>query len=217
MLQFTNYKKSYHQNLVLTIDHLELNTAIYHLKGENGSGKSTLLETIAGIIPFEGDISVNGDDSIKRNPIAFRRIINFAEAEPSFPEFLSGLDLINLFVKGKKAPTGQAEQLIEKINIGDFMDHPIANYSSGMIKKLSLVLAFIGNPKWILLDEPLNTLDRTSRELLFRLIRQYHTQFNTGFLISSHQDLDEAMMTTHRTISIDDHHLIIHAHEPKGL
>ncbi len=68
-----------------------------------------------------------------------------------------------------------------------FLSQPIGNYSSGMIKKLSLLLAFIGKPALILLDEPLATLDEESIQILPDLISAYHKEFKTSFIFSSHQ------------------------------
>ena len=61
-----------------------------------------------------------------------------------------------------------------------------------MLKKLSLVLAFLGRPKLILLDEPLITIDTESLKILYNWIRQQHTENGVSFLLSSHQALDEA-------------------------
>ena len=56
-----------------------------------------------------------------------------------------------------------------------------------MLKKLSLVLAFTGTPKVILLDEPLITLDVQTVPLINNLVEEFHTQFGITFIISSHQ------------------------------
>jgi ABC-2 type transport system ATP-binding protein len=69
------------------------------------------------------------------------------------------------------------------------IDKPIGTYSSGMLKKLSLVLAFLGNPKLILLDEPLITIDAESLKILYSWIREEHNK-GVSFMLSSHQALD---------------------------
>ena len=65
----------------------------------------------------------------------------------------------------------------------------MSSYSSGMLKKLSLVLAFIGNPVLILLDEPFITLDMDAVRGLQQLIEQKQAA-GVSFCISSHQDLE---------------------------
>src|SRR5262249_31784768 len=67
------------------------------------------------------------------------------------------------------------------------LDQPTSTYSSGMLKRLSLLLAFIGPVPLILLDEPLATLDVEATDALPDLIREYRREYCTGFIFSSHQ------------------------------
>ncbi|EHQ30875.1 ABC transporter ATP-binding protein [Mucilaginibacter paludis] len=190
MLQFVNFKKSYGNYPALQVPDLEIKDGIYWIKGVNGSGKSTLLKSIAGILAFNGDILLNGDISIKKQPVAFRKLVNFAEAEPLFPEFLTGGEMIRLFADAKDASPGQEREYIESMGIQTYMDRPIGTYSSGMLKKLSLVLAFLGKPKLILLDEPLITIDTAALKILYSWMADGYRKAGTTFLLTSHQALD---------------------------
>lgn len=191
MLHFVEFQKFYGNFPALTIPDLTINPGIYWIKGVNGSGKSTLLKSIAGILAFDGDVVLNDTISIKKQPVAYRKLVNFAEAEPLFPEFLTGMEMVKLFASAKEAPAGQEHQFIDSMKMQSYIDRPIGTYSSGMLKKLSLVLAFLGKPKLILLDEPLITIDTESLKILYRWIRQQHTENGVSFLLSSHQALDE--------------------------
>lgn len=190
MLQFTEFQKSYGSFTVLRIDTLSIKPGIFWIKGVNGSGKSTLLKAIAGIISFDGDIVLDQNISLKKQPIAYRRLVNFAEAEPIFPEFLTGMEMIKLFISAKDAPVGQDKYFIESMKMNDYINEPLGTYSSGMLKKLSIILAFMGNPKIILLDEPLITLDIESLKILYKWIDEKHRQEKVSFFLSSHQPLE---------------------------
>lgn len=192
MLHFVEFQKFYGNFPALIIPDLTINPGIYWIKGVDGSGKSTLLKSIAGIMAFDGDIVLNDNISIKKQPVAYRKLVNFAEAEPLFPEFLTGMEMVKLFASAKEAPAGQEQQFIDSMLMQSYIARPIGTYSSGMLKKLSLVLAFLGNPKLILLDEPLITIDTESLKILYSWIRQQHTENGVSFLLSSHQALDEA-------------------------
>jgi ABC-2 type transport system ATP-binding protein len=174
MLQFQNFKKSYGAYPALKIPDLKLDAGIYWIKGVNGSGKSTLLKSIAGILAFDGDILLNDNISIKKNAVAYRKLVNFSEAEALFPEFVTGTELIDLFLSAKDGPKGQELGLIESMKMHGYVDRPVGTYSSGMLKKLSLLLAFLGQPKLILLDEPLITIDTASLEILYTWIADKH-------------------------------------------
>jgi ABC-2 type transport system ATP-binding protein len=91
MLQFIKFKKLYGGFPALKVDELSIDPGIYWIKGVNGSGKSTLLKSIAGILSFEGDILLNNSISIKKQPVAYRKLVNFAEAQPILPVFLTGM------------------------------------------------------------------------------------------------------------------------------
>lgn len=190
MLHFEKFRKSYHGRQIISIPNLNLDSGIYWLKGSNGSGKSTLLKAIAGLLSFEGEISLNSQISLKKQSVSYRKLVNFAEAEPIFPPFLRGKEMIELFINAKGGNSVQVEQYLESMQMQHYMDQSIETYSSGMLKKLSLVLAFIGKPDLILLDEPLITIDEDSLQVLYRWILEKHQQDGTSFLLASHQELE---------------------------
>jgi ABC-2 type transport system ATP-binding protein len=185
MLRVNNFEKKYNDELILKINSLELDHGIYWIKGENGSGKSTLFKSIAGLIPFQGIIQFNELDLLK-DDVAFRMIVNFAEAEPTYPGFLTAKDLIRFIGKAKRATEENMKTITAHFGVDGFQDKACETFSSGMLKKLSLTLAFLGDPKLIILDEPLITLDEQTREKLSNLVLQYYASGVT-FLMSSHQ------------------------------
>jgi ABC-2 type transport system ATP-binding protein len=189
MLQITNFSKTYQGRAVLRIDAFAFAPGTYWIQGANGSGKSTLLKAIAGVLPFEGDIRLAGQLSVKQQAVAYRRRVNFAEAEPVFPEFLTGRELVHLFRTAKNGPLNQEDYYLESLQMTAYLHEPVGTYSSGMLKKLSLVLAFLGQPTCIVLDEPLTTLDAEAIPVLCAWIARQQTQQGTSFLLSSHQAL----------------------------
>lgn len=203
MLRFTNFQKHYGAFAALTIPEFGIERGLYWLKGVNGSGKSTLLKSIAGILSFDGDILLNDNISLKLDAVKYRKMVSFAEAEPLFPEFLTGRELINLFAKARDAKAGQEQQYIESMQMQSYVDRPIGSYSSGMNKKLSLLLAFMGNPSLILLDEPLITIDTASLQILYSWINERREQEGTGFILSSHQTLDDGALPNAGELLID--------------
>lgn len=205
MLQFDRVYKTYNQQPVLDISHLKLERNIYWLKGINGSGKTTLLGMLAGLIPFQGDVQLNGIN-IHHDPVSYRSLVNFAEAEPLYPDFITGHELVCFYQEIRKAAVVQIDMLINLFKMHHFLKSPIGTYSSGMVKKLSLLLAFIGKPSLLLLDEPLATLDEGSVHILPELINAYHKEFKTGIIFSSHQAINTFSLTTNQ-ILINDHSL----------
>jgi len=209
MIQFQTFKKQYGDNLVLDIPSFEIPRGIYWLKGINGSGKSTLLRSLAGLIPFDGQILIEGVD-IKKKKQEHRKMLNYGEAAPLFPTFLTGMELINFYASTKKGSRQTCLEMCQQLNLAnDALMKQIGAYSSGMLKKLSLALAFVGQPKWMLLDEPLITLDVAAIQVVLQLIDHYHQQ-GVGMIVTSHQDMDfennhlpiKILTTVNKTISL---------------
>ena len=187
MLRFTGYNKNYNGNLVIRVPDIELEQGIYWLKGENGSGKTTLIKSVAGLIPFNGTISVAGKD-ISKDRMAYRRLVNYAEAEPVYPVFLTGNDMVRFYLKAKGGREKETKEMMDALGVSGYANNKTGTYSSGMTKKLSLVLGFIGAPQLILLDEPLITLDHRSVLLLQELIEAARDS-GISFIITSHQEI----------------------------
>ena len=186
MIQVTNLQKSYGGHLVLQVPSLFLEKGIHWFKGANGSGKTTFFRTLAGMLPFEGEIKL-GEFDIRTNAIEYRLDINYGEAEPDYPEFLTANDLIHFVAKAKQASPNQVDELIDLLGIEPFLYQPTGTYSSGMLKNTSLIIAFLGRPKVIILDEPLITIDDATVQKVYELVQKKHTEGVT-FLLSSHQD-----------------------------
>jgi ABC-2 type transport system ATP-binding protein len=207
MLSFQHVKKSYSDQLVLDVPLLKLDNGIYWLKGHNGSGKTTLLRMIAGLIPFKGDVLYDLL-SLKKNPVSYRRKIGWSEAEPLFPEFITGEELIGLYAGVRRVEPKEIERLLDLFRMNDYVQNAVRTYSSGMQKKLAIVLALIGDPSLVLLDEPLITLDAESSEKLIVLINDWHSVRGTNFLLSSHVEPDPQMTRGHRLLKVDNHTVV---------
>jgi len=189
MLQLTNIKKAYGSRIILDIPQLAIPDGAYWIKGNNGSGKTTLMKIIGGINPFEGHVVLDKIDLVKK-PMAYRQQVSFAEAEPAFPGYVTGWDLIRFVQHARKEKDERIDALVDYFNVRSFLDYTIGTYSSGMTKKVSLLLAFIENTKLILLDEPLITLEDIFLPLLFSLMKERQAQ-GTSFLLSTHQPFRE--------------------------
>ncbi len=202
MLQLTHLKKAYGSRVILDIPNLILPDGAHWIKGNNGSGKTTLMKIIAGINPFEGNVALHGIDLIQK-PIEYRQLVSFAEAEPLFPGFLTGWDLIRFVQETRNEKDHAIDALVEYFGILSFLPYAVCTYSSGMVKKLSLLLSFIGLAKLVLLDEPLITLEDSFLPKLFSLIKERQSQ-GVSFLLSSHQPFQESQFTPTSKIMIEN-------------
>ncbi|KAA6434051.1 ATP-binding cassette domain-containing protein [Dyadobacter flavalbus] len=206
ILKIRDLQQKYGALEILNIPSWEIEKGIYWIQGENGAGKSTLFRTLSGMLPYTGSIVLDGKFDLRKNPVEYRLRLNLGEAEPLYPSFLTPADLIAFVAESKKSPESQAEMLIEAFGI-NYLSNPFGSCSSGMVKKVSLLLAFLGNPSVIILDEPLITIDREARASLFGLIKAYYLK-NVTFLLSSHQPFEHEGLPVSQSFALKNKTLV---------
>ena len=147
------------------------------LVGHNGSGKSTLLKTIAGVLtPDEGEVLVQG------------RISPMIELGAGFDPELSGRD--NIFLNGallgfsRRQMEGKFDRIVAFSELGDFIDMPIKNYSSGMYARLGFAIAQDVEPDILIVDEVLAVGDERFQEKCKARIRDFRSAGITFCFVS---------------------------------
>lgn len=205
-LALTDITKRYGSHTILAFDEWKIEAGIYWLKAGNGTGKTTLFRIISGQTPFDGAVILDGIN-LKKNPSEFRSKISYAEAEPQYPLFVTGKELINFYKDVRTANQDDVKELIDLFEMAPFLDQKIGGYSSGMLKKLSLICAFIGEVRLYILDEPLITIDVASAEKLYQLILEKSKQ-GKSFLLSSHQEIAHNKLTIDAVFAIENKKII---------
>lgn len=206
VLEIRDLQQKYGPLEILNIPFWKIEKGIYWIQGENGAGKSTLFRTLSGMLPHAGSIVLDNTYDLKKDPVDYRLRLNLGEAEPLYPSFLTPADLIAFVAEAKKSPEGQTKMLIKTLGI-HYLSNPFGSCSSGMVKKVSLALAFLGNPSVIILDEPLITIDQEARASLFELIKTYHRKGVT-FLLSSHQPFQQEGLTVSQSFALKNKTLV---------
>jgi ABC-2 type transport system ATP-binding protein len=179
---------------------------IIHLKGINGSGKTTFSKIVAGIVPYKGTITLHGKYDPQKTKVKYRKLVNYSEPEAIYPDYLSAYDLLTFVGKAKGASHNDIMSIAEQFGIIEYLYDHTGSYSSGMIKRLSLTLAFLGNPSLIILDEPLNALDSVAIDIVKHMVETSHEK-GINFILVSHQELakvgipiTESFVVEHHTI-----------------
>jgi len=136
---------------------------IFGLLGPNGAGKTTTLRMIATLIrPDEGDVWVDGSSVIEA-PWDVRAKIGFLTSELKLEDFFTPNYMYDFFAALHDVPENirdvRKKMLFEKFGIDKFAEVKIANLSTGMKQKLSLVVSIVHDPDIIIFDEPTNGLD----------------------------------------------------------
>lgn len=144
------------------------------LIGINGAGKTTLLKMLVGVAhPTSGTITINGRNA--SDPYA-RRNLGYMPENPQFYNDISAITLLThvagLFGLTHTHARSETDRLLSLVDLAAAARAPIRTYSKGMRQRLGFAQALIGNPKLILLDEPLDGLDPLGRQTLKQHIQQ---------------------------------------------
>ncbi len=163
---------------------------IYGFVGENGSGKTTVIRLITGLIfPQNGRFELFGVPHDSKEIQTARRKIGAIVESPSIYPNMSAYDNLKMqcMILGIPADEKIAETL-QEVGLGEMVKEKkhAGNFSLGMRQRLGIAMCLLGDPEFLILDEPLNGLDPAGiveiRELILRLNREK----NITFLISSH-------------------------------
>lgn len=162
---------------------------IFGLLGPNGAGKTTTLRMLATLIrPENGDAIVDGA-SIITEPEKVRGKIGFLTSELRLEDFFTPSYMFDFFADIHSIPEKEKEvrkkDLFEKFGVGDFAEVKIANLSTGMKQKVSLMISVIHNPNIIIFDEPTNGLDVITAKTVTDFLLEMKAQGKT-ILLSTH-------------------------------
>ena len=177
MLDIQHLTKTYGEKKA--VDDLTLHIApgeIYGFIGHNGAGKTTTLKAAVGILQFDsGEITVGGR-SIKTDPLGCKRQLAYIPDNPDLYDYMTGIKYLSFIadVFGVNAATRQARirEYAELFELTGDLAQPIAAYSHGMKQKLSIITAWLHDPKLIIMDEPFVGLDPKASHLLKTMMRQ---------------------------------------------
>jgi len=160
---------------------------IVGLVGANGAGKTTTLRAITGILrPTRGTIHVGGFD-IEREPVAAKRQFAYVPDTIHPYDLLTVTEHLHFIALAYRVANAEAKYaaLLEELELADKKDEIASSLSRGMLQKLSLVCAFLREPRVIILDEPLTGLDPRGIRNIKQSIRR-RAAAGTAFLLSSH-------------------------------
>ncbi len=185
MIKIENLTKKFNKKTVLKDISINFENFTYALLGENGAGKTTLIRCITGLYSnYTGNISVVSSD---------KQIGYLPQTFGAFKE-LTVKEMMQFFAnqKGLKAKnvSDEIENLVNLVNLSDKIDTKSSKLSGGMLKRLGIAQALLGNPETIILDEPTSGLDPEERLRFKNIIEKIKE--NKTIILSTHivEDVD---------------------------
>ena len=180
------------QKVKVAVDHLSFTARrgeIFGLLGPNGAGKTTTLRMLATLIkPDEGDALVDGA-SIVKEPERVRERIGFLTSELKLEDFFTPNYLYDFFSDLHQVPDevrkARKTELFSRFGIDQFAEVKVADLSTGMKQKVSLVISIVHDPDIIIFDEPTNGLDVITAKVVTDFLQELRAQGKT-ILVSTH-------------------------------
>jgi ABC-2 type transport system ATP-binding protein len=197
------------------------------LIGPNGSGKSSLMRACAGVQGIDtGEIEIDGV-SLQRDPLAARALFGYSVEPERLPPALRGRQCMELVARTRGLPANAldaAHALALALGLSPWLEREVETYSLGTRQKLAVVLALLGEPPLLLLDEVLNGLDPLAAFALKQELRQ-RADRGAAVLLATHglevaeRFLDRAVLLLDGRIAADWDRAALDAwrHEGGGL
>ena len=192
-IKVENVSKDFAQERVLRSVTRKFESGLIHgIVGNNGSGKTVLMKCICGfLVPTEGKITVNGQ--IVGKDVDFPGNTGLIIETPGFLPNVSGVKNLEILASlNKKIGLSEIAEAIRTVGLDPKLNKPVGKYSLGMRQRLGIAQAIMEDPKLLILDEPLNGLDKHGVAEMRTLIKSLKAKGKTILLASHNQaDIDE--------------------------
>ena len=192
-IKVENVSKDFAQERVLRSVTRKFESGLIHgIVGNNGSGKTVLMKCICGfLVPTEGKITVNGQ--IVGKDVDFPGNMGLIIETPGFLPNVSGVKNLEILASlNKKIGLSEIAEAIRTVGLDPKLNKPVGKYSLGMRQRLGIAQAIMEEPKLLILDEPLNGLDKHGVAEMRALIKSLKAKGKTILLASHNQaDIDE--------------------------
>jgi ABC-2 type transport system ATP-binding protein len=160
---------------------------IFGLLGPNGAGKTTTLKMLLGFVKPSSGSAYIGD--ARAGTLEARRNLGYLPENPALYEFLRGDEYLvfagRLAGLSRADARAQAKNLLEKVGLAGRADRPVRRFSKGMVQRLGLAQSLLGDPRTVVLDEPMSGLDPIGRKDVRDLILKLREEGRT-VLFSTH-------------------------------
>lgn len=176
---------------------------IYGFIGQNGAGKTTLIRLITGLIhKTNGDIELLGASS-ENELNKSRAMVGSLIETPSFYNNMTARENLEVSRRIRNIPGNKrVDEVLELVGLKNIEKKKVKNFSLGMKQRLGIANAIMGNPRLLILDEPINGLDPMGIVEIRELLKKINKEKDMTILISSHilSELSE-LATTYGIIS----------------
>lgn len=184
----------------LACPRLEIGPGLTLLVGPNGAGKSTLLRLLAGIEePDAGRIRYGGHD-LWRDEVAARARLAYVPEQPDLTPYATVGEVVRLVCRLRGRPAEEGAAVLRDVGLGGLERRSIREMSMGQRRRVMLATALVGTPEVVILDEPLEAMDRAMQQGIVRWVGDLRAQ-GRSVLLATH-DLEPFLPLAERALAV---------------
>lgn len=183
------------------LDHVDLvirKGGIYGFIGQNGAGKTTFMRLVSGLAsPDAGEIRLFGESGKRELEVQRKRMGCMIEHPALYP-YMTAHENLEAMRIARGIPNREAvERCLEAVGLNDTGKKKVKHFSLGMKQRLGIAAALLGEPEFLMLDEPVNGLDPVSMAEVRELLKKLAAEKQLTILVSSHMLGELYQLATH--------------------
>ncbi len=207
MIEIRGLSYSIRKKEILKDIQISFDRGIYGLLGPNGAGKTTLLRCLTGVYPTKNEAIFVGGEAISANP-DYVQGLGYLPQKFGLYKNMTVHQILQLFAETKKIPKGEQEaaidDVLEAVRLMDRKEDKAGTLSGGMMRRVGIAQALLGDPEIVLLDEPTAGLDPEER-IHFKNVLARLAKRDILVIISTHIVEDVSYLCDKIAIMQDGH------------
>ena len=194
-LSINNVTKQFKDKKAVNDISFSMGNGVYGLLGVNGAGKTTLMRMLCTLTtPDCGTITWDGKDIFKMGA-SYRQILGYLPQDFGYYPYLTIYDYMMYIasIKGIRPAVAKkrTKELLKQVGLSDQKKQKMRNLSGGMVRRVGIAQAMLNDPKILILDEPTTGVDARSTKILYDMLYEINTKYNTTIFMITHGRLQD--------------------------
>ena len=210
MLSLVNIRKDYGKFTAIEDLNLELEEGLYAMLAPNGAGKTTIIRMMTTLLfPTSGEILYDGENILEMGE-SYRKMVGYLPQQFGYYKSNTPVQYLSYLAALKKIPRQEAKRqipkLLELVGLSEEANKKMKKFSGGMIQRVGIAQALLGDPKILILDEPTAGLDPKDRVRFRNLLSSMSR--NRIVVLSTHI-VSDVESVANQVMLLKDHRLLL--------
>ena len=210
MLSLVNIRKDYGKFTAIEDLNLELEEGLYAMLAPNGAGKTTIIRMMTTLLfPTSGEILYDGENILEMGE-SYRKMVGYLPQKFGYYKSNTPVQYLSYLAALKKIPRQEAKrqipELLELVGLSEEANKKMKKFSGGMIQRVGIAQALLGDPKILILDEPTAGLDPKERVRFRNLLSSMSR--NRIVVLSTHI-VSDVESVANQVMLLKDHRLLL--------